>query len=282
LAQFKHPLESFYMAMNNRLAGHTNSYHTYGLKETLEGIAAAGFRYVELSAVRGWTEQVPLDADAKTLSGIQRLLNKVGLIPVSLSGHSDLTSKDGLQLGLKAIDLCDRLGIDIMNTAIGGHYSENEDEAAFMGNIHQLADYAAERNIMIGIEIHGDITSSAKKAVPVLQKINRDNVRLNYDTANVEFYDGGTKAEDDLPAGLPYLVHCHLKDHRGVGRVWDFPAVGEGEVNFKKLLDIMQKGNFSGPFSVEIEFSGEPWPSLEEVNRSMRQSYQHLSSLGLS
>ena len=28
-----------------------------------------------------------------------------------------------------------------MNTAIGGHYSENEDKAAFMGNIHELADY---------------------------------------------------------------------------------------------------------------------------------------------
>ena len=36
---------------------------------------------------------------------IQRQLNKLSLIPVSLSGHSDLTTKDGLQLGLKAVDL---------------------------------------------------------------------------------------------------------------------------------------------------------------------------------
>jgi sugar phosphate isomerase/epimerase len=48
--------------MNNILAGHTNSYHTYGLDEALEGIAQAGFKYVELSAVRGWTEHVPLEA----------------------------------------------------------------------------------------------------------------------------------------------------------------------------------------------------------------------------
>src|SRR5258708_7784836 len=147
------------MRMKNRLGGHTNSYHTHGLEESLEGIAATGFKYVELSAVRGWTEHVPLDADAKTLGKIQRQLNKLGLIPVSLSGHSDLTTKDGLQLGLKAVDLCERMGIDIMNTAIGGHYSENEDEAGFMGNIHELADYAAAWDITIGIEIHGDITS---------------------------------------------------------------------------------------------------------------------------
>jgi hypothetical protein len=54
------------MTLKNRLGGHTNSYHTYSLEEALEGIAAAGYRYVELSAVRGWTEHVPLDADAKT------------------------------------------------------------------------------------------------------------------------------------------------------------------------------------------------------------------------
>ncbi len=84
------------MALKNRLGGHTNSYHTYSLEEALEGIAAAGYRYVELSAVRGWTEHVPLDADAKALGGVQRMLNRLGLVSLSLSGHSDLTTKDGL------------------------------------------------------------------------------------------------------------------------------------------------------------------------------------------
>ena len=57
--------------------------------------------------------------------------------------------------------------------------------------------------------------------MPVLQRIGRENVLINYDTANVEFY-GGVKAVDDLPEALPKLVHCHLKDKRGEGRVWDF------------------------------------------------------------
>src|SRR4051794_37030255 len=86
------------MAYKNRLGGHTNTYHTYGVQEALEGIAAAGYKYVELTAVRGWTEHVPLDADAKTLGGIERTLNRLGLIPISLSGHSDLTTKEGLAL----------------------------------------------------------------------------------------------------------------------------------------------------------------------------------------
>jgi L-ribulose-5-phosphate 3-epimerase len=269
------------MKMKNRLGGHTNSYHTYGLEEALEGIASAGFHFVELSAVRGYTEHVPLDADAKTLGKIQRMMHKLNLVPVSLSGHSDLTTKEGLQDGLRALDLCERLGIDIMNTAIGGHYSEQEDEAGFMANINQLASYAADRDIMIGIEVHGQITSTGQKAVPVIEKINSPNVRINYETANVEFY-GGVRAEDDLPYALPYVVHCHLKDKIGGERVWNFPAVGKGHVNFKKVLSIFKKGGYTGPFTVEIEFTGAPFPPLADVNKAMKQSYKHLAKLGVS
>lgn len=269
------------MALGNRLGGHTNSYHTYSLEEALEGIAAAGFRFVELSAVRGWTEHVPLDADAATLGGVQRMLNRLALVPISLSGHSDLTTDDGLRLGLLAVDLCQRMGIDIMNTAIGGHYSEHEDEDAFMGNIHALADHAAARGIRLGIEIHGEITKSGKAALPVLERIGRRNVLINYDTANAEFY-GGVDPVEDLAAALPKMVHCHLKDKRGAGRVWDFPAIGEGHIDFKAVLGTMAKGGFTGPLSVEIEFGGEPWPPLAEVNRAMKASHDRLAALGLS
>ena len=60
----------------------------------------------------------------------------------------------------------------------------------------------------------------------MLARIGRGNVLINYDTANVEFY-GGVMAVDDLPAAMPKLVHCHLTDKRGEGRLWDFPAIGE-------------------------------------------------------
>jgi sugar phosphate isomerase/epimerase len=266
------------MAVSNRIGGHTNSYHTYGLEDALEGIGKAGFRYVELTAVRGWTEHVPLDAKGRELGKILRAVYKHGLTPISLSGHSDLTKKAGLKDGLKALRLCEDLGIDIMNTAIGGHYSENEDESAFMANIHELADAAGKANIMLGIEIHGDITSSGKKAIPFIQKINHPNVRINYDTANIEFYDG-TKAVDDLPEAAAWCVHCHLKDKIGGHRVWNFPAVGKGHVDFKKVFSLFKKAKYTGPFSVEIEFAGK-WPSLSGVHKAMKDSYTHLVEIG--
>ena len=44
----------------------------------------------------------------------------------------------------------------------------------------------------------------------------------------------------------------------------------------------MEKGGFMGPLSVEIEFLGDPWPPLKEVNRAMKASHDKLTSLGLS
>ena len=45
--------------MMSRIIGvNSNCYHGYSIDEALEGIAAAGFHYVELTATKGWTEHV--------------------------------------------------------------------------------------------------------------------------------------------------------------------------------------------------------------------------------
>ena len=79
-----------------------------------------------------------------------------------------------------------------------------------------------------------------------------------------------------------YLVHVHLKDTGGGQREWDFPAISEGRLDFAAILKLLEEEGYSDPFSVEIEFQGEPWPPLSEVDRSMKVSYEHLKSLGLS
>ena len=112
--------------MNNILAGHTNSYHTYGLDEALAGIANAGFKYVELTAVRGWTEHVPLEATDAQIAEIVAKMERVGLRAACLSGHSDLTTPEGLVDGKKAVDLCAKLHLNLLNTAVGGHAGKEE------------------------------------------------------------------------------------------------------------------------------------------------------------
>lgn len=262
--------------MNHPLAGHTNSYHSYTFEEALSGIAEAGYKGVELSAVPGWTEHVDLDAPA---AEVRARLDHYGLTPVSLSGHSDLTTKDGLAHGIKAVRWASDFGLTIVNTAIGGHWSEEENEDAFLGNIDELADEAKAAGVVVALEIHGDIMASGAVTLPLIERIGREEIRVNYDTANCEFY-AGVAAVDDIPAIAPYLVHIHLKDKIGGPREWNFPAPGEGHIDFGRVLQVLREVGFDGPCGVEVEFTGEPWPPLPDVTRAMKGACEHLTALG--
>jgi sugar phosphate isomerase/epimerase len=267
--------------MNNPLAANTGSYARFTLDEALAGIGAAGYRYVEPAAIRGVVEHIPLDGGPAAAEEARRLLERHGLQAISLSSHSDLTTEAGQRDCRLALDLCRRLGVAYLNTAVGGPFNENEAEAAFLAGIHPLADYAAERQCVIALEIHGSLTGTGAGTRALVERVNHPAVRINYDTANSEFF-AGVPVETDLPEALPLVAHCHLKDKIGGPREWNFPALGEGHIDFKKVLGLFEQGGYAGPFSVEIEFQGGPGPDLETVNQAMRQSRQFLAGLGLA
>jgi L-ribulose-5-phosphate 3-epimerase len=264
----------------NALAGHTGSYYSYSTDEALAGIAAAGFRHVELSAVPGNTDHVDVHADP---AAIRAKLEHHGLNAVSVSGHSNLTTQEGLEYGLAVVRWAERFGVPIVNTAVGGHAPDvDESESAFLANIGTLADAAQAAGLTIALEIHGDLMASGERSLPLLDKIDHPAVKANYDTANVEYY-AGVAAADDLPFIADRVAHVHLKEARGGKGNWDFPAIGEGHVDFERVLAILRDVDYQGPYSVEIEFTGTtPWPPLEDVNEAMRTSYRALTALGLS
>src|SRR5260370_2651731 len=167
----------------------------------------------------------------------------------------------------------------MLNTGVGGQESAGENEAAFLSNVGELADAAESAGVVVGLEIHGDIMASSDVTLPLIAKIGRDSVKVNYDTANVEFYSGDL-AVDDLPKITGELAHMHLKDTTGGKGNWNFPAIGDGHVDFGRALGILDDAGYEGPLSVEIEFQGEPWPSLDDVNAAMRRSDQHPSAPG--
>ena len=89
-----------------------------------------------------------------------------GLEAVSLSGHSDLTTRDGLEHGIKAVRWAAAYGLPIVNTAVGGHQSADENEAAFLANVGELADAADAAGVVVALEIHGDIMASSDVTAP--------------------------------------------------------------------------------------------------------------------
>src|SRR5215216_2471513 len=167
------------------LAGHTGSYWTYTLDEALAGLAAAGYRAVELAAVPGATEHVDVHGDP---ADVRARLEHHGLEAASISGHSDLTTPEGLEHGLAVVRWAERFGLPIVNTAVGGHAPDvDESEAAFLANIGTLAGAAQAAGVTIALQTHGDLMASGERSLPLLDRIDHPAVKVNYDTANVEY-----------------------------------------------------------------------------------------------
>ena len=266
--------------MADRLAVSTNSYHSYSFEEALAGISGAGFTSVELSSVPGWTEHVLRQSTDEQLDGVKELLANNSLDAVSMSAHSDLTSDEGVESFKHTIHMASYLGIKYLTTSTGGHDDSSvgtldEQRIAVVPRIQRVADHAADNGIEICLETHGGISATGVLTAKLIEAIDRPNVGINYDTANVIFY-GKTRPETDIAAAAPFINHLHIKDQIGGPGVWNFPAIGTGEVDFKPIFQALSDVRFAGPCSIELEFQGEPWPPLDEVEGALATSLAFL------
>ena len=256
----------------------TNCYHGFDLDTALRGIAGAGFKYVELTAVKDYTEHVA--PERMTRENRRSLLNKLKdhrLTPMSLSGHSNLASREGVELFKKRVDFAGEIGVGVVNSG-PGEVETDDGAKAFFSLIDVVAEHAADAGVIVALETHGDLMGSGKAGAEIIRKIGSPWVRLNYDTGNVIFY-GGVKPEDDIAAGLPYLAHVHLKDKKGGVKVWDFPPLGMGEIDFSRIFKTLAEGRYTGPISVEIEVLGKgsipSWLVFDEKEEIISRGIKH-------
>ena len=56
---------------------------------------------------------------------------------------------------------------------------------------------------------------------------------------------------------------------------YDFPPFGKGILNFAEVLDLLDKGGYDGPMTLEVELDGRP-QSPEVVDRALIESYKYL------
>jgi Xylose isomerase-like TIM barrel. len=133
--------------------------------------------------------------------------------------------------------------------------------------------------MVLCLETHGK-HATGKQLKTIVELVDSPRVVINYDTANVIFY-GNVNLEEDLESCIDRIGYIHLKDKAGAYNEWNFPAIGKGQIDFKMVVDKLEKANNNCPLSIEIEFTKEGAKDLEEVNQAVKDSYEYLKYLGL-
>jgi inosose dehydratase len=80
-------------------------------------------------------------------------------------------------------------------------------------------------------------------------------VRVNFDTANIYYYNEGIDGITELKKILDYVEAVHLKETNGGFKTWYFPTYGDekGIVKFGEVFRLLNGRGFNGPFTMEIE-----------------------------
>lgn len=270
--------------MNQRIiAVNSNCYHGYSIEEAIEGIRAAGFRYIELTATKGWTEHVFPDQSFRQLLHVKDLLDEAGLIPFAMSGHTNLMDPQRIPDFVSNIRLAHFFGAKYIVSSIGEAHLADKAVApneVVAEHIRGFLPYLEQYDMILVLEVHGD-HGTGKILKDIAMLVDSPRVLVNYDTANAIFY-GDVDVMADVSGCLDKIGYFHLKEKAGGRQTWDFPALGKGYVPFPELFRLLEEKGDTSPFSIEIEFTQAGPKDLAEINRAVLDSAEYLKNQGFT
>ena len=127
----------------------------------------------------------------------------------------------------------------------------------------EITEYAATLGIRTCSENHGLVAQDSDRMERLFNAVGHENYGLLVDIGNFICVD-----EDNVTAVsrvAPYAIHAHAKDFYlsrekkegwGVSRgcnYWQGAAVGDGDVDVKKCVEVLKRAGYEGYLSIEYE-----------------------------
>ena len=240
----------------------------YGPWETaVEYAPKAGIRHLEIN-VRPLADLEAIAAGAAA-NGVKIL---------TLSGGVALDNDESIDGLLAMIDACGKLEVPVFFVSASGQALDRE---VMMARLRNLGDAAQAKGVTLALETHPPFCKNADGMLQTMAEVNHPNVRLNLDTANVFYYNHDLDSADELERVIDYVASLHLKETDGGYESPNFPALGEGVVNFPRIKQILDAADFAGPLTLELE-----GPVLDGLDIDGKQAIvvkcmEHLRKVGI-
>jgi sugar phosphate isomerase/epimerase len=214
---------------------------------------------------------------ADQMAALQRRLDESHLHALVLRGDTDLgrpTSVDELAAQLA---VCEKMGVKHM--FLSPKHTGVSKEVAYE-RLRRVGDIARQHGVTVVLETHPDLGVNAAAHLETMRQLNHPNVRVNFDTGNITFYNKGLNAATELEKVIDYVATVELKDHTGQHQVWNFPVLGKGVVDFPAVLKILEKHHFCGPITMEVEGVQGVAMDEDQTKRYIAESVKYIQSLG--
>jgi sugar phosphate isomerase/epimerase len=212
------------------------------------------------------------------LDALMQRLDKHGLKALVVRGDTDWSKDDCVDKLAGQLAVCEKMGVRFMFLSVKCNGAPKEDVYA---RLRKAGDVAGKHNITLTFETHPELGTNGDVQLETMAAVNHPNVRVNFDTANISYYNKGGDAVVELRKVVKLLGTMELKDHNLEPESWTFPVLGKGKVNFPKILKMLRKNKFTGP--ITLEFEGVKGVELDEAQtkQSIADSVAYLKSLAV-
>jgi sugar phosphate isomerase/epimerase len=228
-------------------------------------LASIGVHYVFLSA-----------PGAEDTAEIQRKLEHHRLTPLVLRGQADLGQPGSVDDLARQLAVCEKMGVHYM--FLSPKHTGVDKETACQ-RLRSAGEVARRHDVVIALETHPDLGTNGLVHLETMKRINHPNVRVNFDTGNITYYNRGADVVAELRTIIDYVATVELKDHGGKPFTWDFPALGQGKIDFPGVLEVLKAHHFSGPITIEVEgVEGKIW-NEDQTKKAVADSVAYLRKL---
>ena len=252
--------------MKNIIACNLGSYRQFGANAYTH-LAEIGLTNVEIG--------VPAD-DA--VDKLQSDLEAHGLTATSLLGRCDVQSETVVTDFQRTLNIANQMDVKVIFVSV--HTGET-DKSVVYERLRAIGENAEPLGVRVCLETHPDMAHNGDIALETMKGVNHPNIRINFDTGNVYYYNHDVNAVTEVEKIIDYVGAVHLKDTNGGYRTWHFPTLGEGVVDYKAVFQTLNDTGFYGPFTMELE--GIEGENLDEagVQARVADSLQHLKDIGV-
>jgi sugar phosphate isomerase/epimerase len=211
----------------------------------------------------------------ESYASIRAVRDTVGLVPPA-------TREERLAETLGIADFASWLGAPAIGIHVG-FVSEEWESADFAGVVEVLrtvADHCAGLGLRVHLETGQE---TADTLLHLLETVERDNLAVNFDPANMILYGSGEPLEA-LRKVAAYVRSCHAKDGTWSdepGVVWGKEVpLGQGEVDIESFVGILNETGYDGPLTIEREISGAK--QIEDIRAGIEYLKQIKARLGIA
>lgn len=219
------------------------------LATALQHIAWAGYKYVELAAIKGMCEHVQADAGPEHAREVRKLLSDSGLEATAMEAAS--VDPERLE---KVFAMAAEIGVPIVNIGSGGKTEDEETVKAAIENIGNLARRAGEFGLKLAVKPHvGQAVYNGATALRLMDEVREPALGLNFDPSHL--YRANEEPQEVALRWGKKIITSHFRDCTGRQQAVGAPEnqiPGRGDVDLMATLRALKEIGHSGPLNLEI------------------------------